>query len=80
MREPLRPYRGANRVNYLCILAHEMMGVKSLRDLPQLLSGFESILQALHPDVAPAVFTLFLEGERRCDALDGSCSDCFHAC
>lgn len=58
MREPLRPYRGANRVNYLCILAHEMMGVKSLRDLPQLLSGFESILQALHPEVAQAVRTL----------------------
>lgn len=62
MREPMLPYRGANRVNFLCILASELMGIASLRDLPQFLSGFESILKTLHPDVAQAVRTLRLCG------------------
>lgn len=58
MREPLQPYRGANKLNYLCILAMEMMGLDSLSAIPQLLSGFNSILQSLHPDVAQAINTL----------------------
>ena len=58
MREPLLPFRGANRLNYLCILASELMGVGHLRDLPALLSGFNSVMGALHQDVAQAIVTL----------------------
>lgn len=62
MREPLQPYTGADRVNYLCILATEMMGLDSLDLIPHLLSGFDSISHTLHPDVACAVRTLRLSG------------------
>ncbi len=62
MRAQLIPYRSANRLNYLCILASELMSCDNLRDLPNLLSGFESILDALHPDVAQAIKTLRMCG------------------
>lgn len=62
MREPLTPFRGANRLNYLCILASELMGTGHLRDLPALLSGFNSVLGALHRDVASAIMTLRVSG------------------
>ena len=60
MRDTLTPFLGANRLNYLCILSSELLGVDNLRDLPALLSGFESILKTLHPDVAQAIKTLRL--------------------
>lgn len=62
MREALRPYSGADRVNYLCVLASEMMGQDSLRDIPLLLSGFVSIANTLHPEVANAIRALRLTG------------------
>lgn len=58
MREPLVPFKGANRLNYLCVLASELLGVDNLRNLPALLSGFKGVLQTLHPDVAQAITTL----------------------
>lgn len=62
MRERLVPYSGNNRLNYLCILASELLGVMSLCDIPMLLSGFHSITRTLHPDVAQAIQTLRLTG------------------
>lgn len=58
MRESLTPFRGANRLNYLCILASELLGIDSLRKIPALLSGFDSVSRTLHPDVARAIHTL----------------------
>ena len=58
MRESLTPFKGANRLNYICILASELLGVGSLRSIPALLSGFDSVSQTLHPDVAAAINTL----------------------
>lgn len=62
MREALTPYRGANKANYLCILATELMGLDSLKQIPKLLAGFESVLDTLHPDVAQAIRTLRICG------------------
>jgi hypothetical protein len=62
MREPLVPFRGANRLNYLCVLASEVLGVMTLKNLPTLLSGFKSILNTLHPDASQAIVTLRVSG------------------
>jgi hypothetical protein len=62
MRNALTPFLGANRLNYLCILSSELLGSDNLRDLPAMLSGFESILNTVHPDVAQAIKTLRLCG------------------
>jgi hypothetical protein len=61
MRDHLQPYRGANRLNYLCVLMTELMGVDHLRDLPALMSGFDSVLATLSPNVARAVRNLRLD-------------------
>ena len=58
MRESLTPFKGANRLNYICILASELLGINSLRSIPTLVSGFDSVLRTLHPDVAAAINTL----------------------
>ena len=58
MREILTPFKGANRLNYICILASELLGIDSLRSIPALLSGFDSVTRTLHPDVAAAINTL----------------------
>lgn len=58
MRERLQPYGRADEANYLCIIAMEMMGEPTLRNIPNLLSGFDSVLATLHPDVANAIRTL----------------------
>lgn len=60
MREPLKPYTGLDRVNFLCIIASEMMGESSLAKIPSLLAGFESIRNTLHRDVAQAIENLRL--------------------
>ena len=62
MRDPLIPFRGANSLNYLCILASEILGISTLRSLPALLSGFKSVLNTLHPDSAQALVTLRVSG------------------
>lgn len=61
MREHLQPYRGANRLNYLCVLMTELMGIDHLRDLPALMSGFDSVLATLSPNVATAIRNLRLD-------------------
>ncbi len=61
MREHLQPYKGPNRFNFLCILATELLGVDHLRDLPSLLSGFDSVLSTLSPKVATAIRNLRLD-------------------
>lgn len=61
MREHLQPYKGANRLNFLCVLATELLGVDNLRDLPSLLAGFDSVLSTLSPEVATAVRNLRLD-------------------
>lgn len=62
MRELLKPYSGAHRLNYLCIIASEMLGEGSLSNLPALAAGFESVTSTLHPDVAQALKNLRLAG------------------
>lgn len=61
MREHLQPYKGANRLNFLCVLATEMLGMDHLRDLPALLAGFDSVLSTLSPNVATAIRNLRLD-------------------
>ncbi len=61
MREHLQPYRGPNRLNFLCLLVTELLGKDHLRDLPALMSGFESVLTTLAPNVATAVRNLRLD-------------------
>ena len=58
MRELMRPFTGANRLNYLCILATELLGADHLRDIPTFLSGYNSVLNTLAPAVAQAIRTL----------------------
>jgi hypothetical protein len=60
MREQLVPYKGINRFNFLCILAHEMLGEKSLARLPSLLTAFDSVLNTLPSDAAQAIRNLRL--------------------
>lgn len=62
MREPLVPFKGANRLNYLCILASELLRQDNLRALPALLSGFEAVLKTLHPAATQAAVTLRVSG------------------
>lgn len=61
MREHLQPYRGPNRLNFLCLLATELLGKDNLRDLPALMTGFDSVLATLAPNVATAVRNLRLD-------------------
>jgi hypothetical protein len=58
MRELMRPFTGANKLNYLCILATELLGLDSLREIPTYLSGYNSVLNTLAPTVAQAIRTL----------------------
>ena len=58
MRELMRPFTGANRLNYLCILTTELLGAGSMRDIPTFLSGYNSVLNTLDPAVAQAIRTL----------------------
>lgn len=58
MRELMRPFTGANRLNYLCILATELLGTNRLGDIPTFLSGYSSVLNTLDPAVAQAIRTL----------------------
>lgn len=62
MREPLRPYVGVNRLNYLCIVASELLGETSLTKIPSLAAGFESVLSTLSKDVVQALKNIRLAG------------------
>lgn len=62
MREPLVPYKGHDRINFLCLIATEMMGETSLIRMPTLLAGFESVVLTLHRDVALALRNIRLAG------------------
>lgn len=62
MREPLAPYKSHNRVNYLCIVAAEMLGEMSLARLPALLAGFESVWSTLPAEVTQALKNIRLAG------------------
>lgn len=62
MRDLLTPYAGVHRLNYLCVIASEMLGENSLTRLPALAAGFESITRTLHPDVAQALKNIRLAG------------------
>lgn len=62
MRELMAPYTGVNRLNYLCIVASEMLGETSLARLPALAAGFESVFRTLHPDVVQALKNIRLAG------------------
>lgn len=62
MREQLTPYNGHNRLNYLCIIAAEMLGEMSLVGIPALGSGFDSIYSTLHPQVTQALKNLRIAG------------------
>ncbi len=62
MRERLQPYRGANALNYLCLLATELLGQSHLRDLPALMTGFDSIMRTLPKNVVTAIQNLRVAG------------------
>jgi len=62
VREPLTPYKGPNVLNYLCIIATEMLGETHLRNIPTLVAGFDAILQTLPPHVARAIRNMRLAG------------------
>lgn len=62
MREPLQPYKGHDRINFLCLIASEMMGEMTLARMPALLSGFESIRNTLRVEVARALYNVRLTG------------------
>lgn len=62
MREKLQPYTGEAQLNYLCILATEIMGAESLKPILGLLTGFNSILDTLPLPTARAVRNLRLVG------------------
>lgn len=62
MRKLLLPYKGPDRVNYLCIVASGLLNVNNLAPLVALLSGFESVKATLNPDLAQALENLRLVG------------------
>jgi hypothetical protein len=62
MREALQPFKGANRLNYLCVVVSELLGLESLSVMPALLTGFASVTSSLHPDVARAIHALRVSG------------------
>ena len=62
MREQLVPYSGNSRLNYLCVIATEMLGEMTLARIPALGAGFESIYGTLHPQVARALKNLRIAG------------------
>ncbi|MDX8126445.1 hypothetical protein QLH52_04075 [Methylomonas sp. OY6] len=62
MREPLLPYKGHDRINFLCLIATEMMGESHLTRMPALLAGFESICHTLDGDVAMALKNIRIAG------------------
>lgn len=55
MTKRLKPYTGADRFNYLALLAWEIMGTDSLMDLPPLMGGFESVMRTLPEPLALAI-------------------------
>lgn len=60
MREPLLPYTGADKLNFLCLVASELLHETSLVRMPALLTGFESIHTALPSPAAQALRNLRL--------------------
>jgi hypothetical protein len=62
MREPLLPYKGHDRINFLCLIASEMMGEMTLARMPALLAGFDSIKKTLSGDVVRALNNVRLSG------------------
>lgn len=62
MREPLLPYKGHDRINFLCLIATEMMGESNLARMPKLLAGFESVSHTLDRDVAQAMKNVRIGG------------------
>lgn len=62
MREELTPYKGSLRVNYLCLIATEMLGELSLSRMPALLAGFDSVLHTLPSDIVQALTNIRLAG------------------
>jgi hypothetical protein len=55
MRERLRPYGKEDALNYLCMVATELLRWDNLQELPSLLAGFNSVLHTLD---APAQLAL----------------------
>ncbi|TDN58010.1 hypothetical protein B0G77_8871 [Paraburkholderia sp. BL10I2N1] len=62
MREPLQPFSGVSRLNYLCIIASELLKQSSLATMPALAAGFESVTNTLNEDVALALRNIRLAG------------------
>jgi hypothetical protein len=62
MREPLKPYKGEDRLNYLCLVMTELLGETSLARLPMLVSGFDSVLRTLPPAAQQALLNIRYSG------------------
>lgn len=58
MRERLAPYKQEDALNYLCVLATELLRLDSLAQLVPLLAGFDSVRRTLSPAAAQAVENL----------------------
>jgi hypothetical protein len=58
MREPLKPYRGADSINYLAIVATELLRERTLRNVPAMASGFDAILKTVPEPTAWALRNL----------------------
>ncbi|HEX2831080.1 MAG TPA: hypothetical protein VHP37_32395 [Burkholderiales bacterium] len=62
MREALKPYHGANALNYVCVIATEILQVNHLRDMPSLAAGFASVINTLPIAAARALKNLRAAG------------------
>jgi hypothetical protein len=62
VRDPLVPFKGADVLNYVCIVATELLGRNSLVGIPALAAGFHSILKTLPPATQCALQNIRLSG------------------
>ena len=62
MRDPLTPYNGPDVLNYLCIIATELLSQNTLQAIPALGSGFKAVLDTLPAGPAKALQNLRLAG------------------
>jgi hypothetical protein len=56
------PYKGPNKLNFLCIIVSELLGETSLKNIPALAGGFNSVTKTLPPNVATAIKNARLAG------------------
>lgn len=58
MRRSMATYKGADALNYLCLLATQLLSEGTLDRIPQIVAGFDSVTRTLSPQAAQAVRNL----------------------